>query len=449
MFEEFKGNIMTRNLTLHLLGLCFLIAPIAQAAAADVFAVKTNVVRHDAFRHVTGMAEANFHGANIAQVLTHNAQGDYWVKNINTNREWYAGKFETASIQELRDAIDARPPKVIRGTKRRRVANAGTFNVIAGFDPVNLTEAQQKRCNVTALQANPAHMRAVFQVASNFNCLEGAGPDLTNYTHARAQGELAAISALPGTIMRRYGLGPIDLLSNLPQVAFRLRGVGVSKHLDFTRTATRAIAEAATFNYMRVKVGIHFETDVTFGLVKAGARGAVRHHTTCRHYGDNDGRNQNIMQIYTSAVNLHLNAPRHFTPAEYANIETISQKMLKASYEGTLLAAALHGEQPEEDNKQQEVFLTLMGCGAFDNKLEWVADALEDLVDDIQELNLKVTLLVFDGSVAGMDDFLPRMEALVKQTGGEFEEIHPEEDSSSDESEDKAPAKKKGGCAIM
>jgi hypothetical protein len=98
--------------------------------------------------------------------------------------------------------------------------------------------------------------------------------------------------------------------------------------------------------------------------------------------------------------------------------------MLKASYEGTLLAAALHGPHADND-EQQEVFLTLMGCGVFDNKLEWVADVLEELSWLIQELNLKVTLLIFDGSSAGMDEFLPRMEDLTEATGGEYQEIHP------------------------
>lgn len=418
--------MILRNFLLRFFSLILLITSTTQPAGADVFVARREVARIDAFRHVTGIREADLNAANLARILRRNADGEYWVENLTNGRQFFAGKFVTATIQTLRQAVEARERRAPQGRRGRRAHN-GTFNVIAGFHPSQLTPAQQRRCNVTAMQANPANLSAVFQVASNFDCLEGAGPMLTDWTHARAQGELAAVSALPGSILRRYGIRNIDLLSNLPHPAFRLRGAGVNKHLDFRRTLPGNIAAAAAFDESLVKVGIHLNTDVTFGLVRAGARGAIVNHTSC-FYGDVGNEDEhdtpNIIQIYTSALNLQLNAARNFAPASYAHIETIAKKMLRASYEGTLLASAIYGPMPE-NNEPQEVFLTLMGCGVFNNKLEWVAETLEDLQELIERLNLKVTLLVFDGSSAGMDEFLPRMQDLVEATGGEYEEIHP------------------------
>jgi hypothetical protein len=374
--------------------LSFFIVMASSAHGADVFNRAHNVVRHDAFEHVTGMTEAAFNAnqaANMNRVLRQRG-GQRVIRNQATNREWVAGDFDTASVAQLRAAVNAQPAR----------AAGGTFSVVAGFNPMALTPAQRAGCDVTALQADPANAGAFFQVASNFNCLEGVAP-LTAYTHARAQGELAAVSAFPGTILRYYGLGQIDLLHNLPPI-FRLAGAGPLRSLSFRGRSAAELEQAAQFDYRQVEVGIHLSTEVTFGAVLGNQ------HEVCAHQ-------QIISQIYTSALNIGLN------PLDRnGSTEAIARNMLRASYEGTLLATALYGEQ---DDRRQQLFLTLMGCGVFNNRLEWVADVLEALRADIQALNLDVTLVVFDGNGAGMANFLPRMRALANRTGGNYEEIRP------------------------
>jgi hypothetical protein len=59
---------------------------------------------------------------------------------------------------------------------------------------------------VGSLQAT-APDGALFQVASQFNCLEAPGPSITpvaHYTGDNTQGPRASVSAFPGTFLRHY-----------------------------------------------------------------------------------------------------------------------------------------------------------------------------------------------------------------------------------------------------
>jgi secreted trypsin-like serine protease len=122
---------------------------------------------------------------------------------------------------------------------------------------------------------------------------------------------------------------------------------------------------------------------------------------------------------------MGLNDASYFSKTAYSYVETIAQQMLIAAYEGTLLAAVRYGEQISElKRERQQVFLTLMGCGVFNNKLEWVAQAIEHCMDTIVDHSLDVTLVVFDAaSHADMPEFLAAMRAHVDATAGTYTDI--------------------------
>lgn len=378
--------------------------------AADIFNRAGNAQRVDAFEHLTGMREDVFKKASKrvqTGILEEDADGGWWVTNSRTGRRWYAGTFVDPSIAELREEIEAAP------VQRKAKKGLGHFNVVVGHNPRALSPQQRRQIDITALQADPANAYAVFQVASRHNCLEGAGEDITDYTHAYAQGELAAVSALPGTIVRRYGLPSIDLLRDLTSPLFRLVGRGAYKTFSLRGSSVADLRKAAKFDPMQVRVGIHMDSQVSFGMVTGAS------HALCTN------EDQHIIQVYTAAVDMGLNDTRYFSKTAYSYVETIAQQMLIAAYEGTLLAAVRYGEQISElKRERQQVFLTLMGCGVFNNKLEWVAQAIEHCMDTIVDHNLDVTLVVFDAaSHADMPEFLAAMRLHVDATEGTYTDI--------------------------
>lgn len=96
------------------------------------------------------------------------------------------GRLETPSLAELRARVAAIKPAAAKPLLREIVAN------------------------VQDLHADPANAGALFQVASQFNLLEMAGPGITPemgvgiYENDHTQGPACAIAAGAGTIYRNY-----------------------------------------------------------------------------------------------------------------------------------------------------------------------------------------------------------------------------------------------------
>lgn len=103
---------------------------------------------------------------------------------------WAVGRFDTASLRNLRHD----PGAVARGSPR--------LSLVFG--------------DVAALLSDPANRHATFQVASQFNCLEFVGPDVTpedgisGYESDRTQGPACSIACGPATLVRNYllSMGP-------------------------------------------------------------------------------------------------------------------------------------------------------------------------------------------------------------------------------------------------
>ncbi|MBM3886824.1 hypothetical protein FJ364_02735 [Candidatus Dependentiae bacterium] len=354
------------------------------------------------FQDITGVSEAVFR-QNPRQYFQQLGKNHYALRNAQAGKDWDTGIFAVDTIAQLEAMIDE---ELVADIK-----TAGRFNVVVGFNTPNLSAENRRRLDVAALQADPNHNHAVFQVASNFDCREGQGGDVAAYAGSRAQGQTAAVSAAPGTIARIYAHGPIDLLEEVEELpAFGPRG------LDLSQLSQADLLKAVNFDYDNMGIGIQQDTEVAFGFVQGNI------HEECT------AEDQRITQIYTSAVNLGLNNPRRFTPGSYARVEDIAKRVLVASYKGTILAAQVYGHQREGTHAKvrQEVFLTLMGCGVFGNEIDWVADALRSCMRDIVRYGLDVTLIVFDVGAnpsPAMRNSLAQLRQLVNQTSGQFEEI--------------------------
>lgn len=253
---------------------------------------------------------------------------------------WSAGRFETPSLGELRARAAA-----------GRATRPGRLSLAALIGP--------KHADIGALQAG-ALPGTLFQVASQFNCLESPGPGVVpvqNYLHDYTQGPRASVSAFPGTFLRHYFApvdgrrvvqgedGAVDLLRDVIPAA--LGGVRGGYLLPSYVSDLGALADALERDFDRIRVGLHAEVEVVFGFDWAGAlpRGPLR-----------------IAQALTSTFDM--------AGAGEGGPDLVRARrcLLRAAYLGTLLGAIALG--------QRAVVLTLIGGGVFGNPHPEIWDAI-------------------------------------------------------------------------
>jgi hypothetical protein len=156
------------------------------------------VNRSSFFEYVMGVTEPTFQQSKRHNdfISWNETEQSFFLRNQKTKEQFRAGKFSIISIKELREK-----------TGSLRSVTRGTFNVIEALSPIG--QEYYRYVDIGAMQADPKNRDAVFQVASNFNCLELVSPHdavdgITKYVHDLTQGPFASISAAPGLILRHY-----------------------------------------------------------------------------------------------------------------------------------------------------------------------------------------------------------------------------------------------------
>ena len=277
-------------------------------------------------------------------------------------RSWSAGRFSSPSIGELRDAARARG-----GTGRVRLW------VLDGASPAT---------DVAAMQAF-AGEHTLFQVASQFNCLEAPGPfvvPVSNYFDDPTQGPRAAISCFPAALLRHHaapdGRGgrfeqsadgrQIDLLADAV-------GSGAVQHgyLDGRNIDGAVLERRLRENFDSIRIGLHEEAEVALGHAWFG--GVRRDASDCGPI---------VTQVLTSTLAGGGYGGDRLGP----RFAPCSRLLLRAAYLGTLLSAAAVG--------CRQVVLTLIGGGVFANPREAIAEAIVRAVDDVSELGCGIEVFV-------------------------------------------------------
>lgn len=261
-----------------------------------------------------------------------------WIESRANGRRVRAGRFSHPSLAELRAA--AVPGRAGRLRLREVVGD------------------------VRALHRDAANAGAVFQVASQFNCLEMISPAVTpeqgvgGYESDHTQGPACAMACGAGTIFRNYlvdlgggrlgqsaqaqldGLDALGAaLGNEGERLWRMRNgyaLATDEGLD---VVARAVGQDADRLRGLIRVGVQAGTEVTL-----------------------EGAGHRVTQVYCSAL------PLAYSDRPVAAWEPFARLALEAAYEATLLVAA-RAEVP--------LFLTLLGGGAFGNPTGWILDALE------------------------------------------------------------------------
>jgi hypothetical protein len=305
-------------------------------------------------------------------------------------QRWRAGRFEVLPIGTLRTRAMSARDAAGRPAAGRRLW------VLDGSSPAK---------DIGALQATAA-AGSLFQVASQFNCLEAPSPEvvpIAAYLHDSTQGPRASISAFPGTFVRHYAApGPdgqrftqehdgrqLDLLANVcdPGVARVRNGYLRARDIRDPARLARAVGE----RFDAIAVGVHDGIDVVLG---ADWFGKV-----------DDAPYRTIAQVFTST----LDAGGGGLPDE-PHGRAIVRQLQRAAYLGTLLAAAALGAR--------RVGLTLIGGGVFANPIELIWDAIVWASDAIVPYLHAELSIVVNGFSIGRELPVSDLVAAARERGG-------------------------------
>ena len=327
-------------------------------------------------------------------------------------RKWQAGIFTTPSLGELRNKTEKIPEK-----------NAGGPKTTVRFVPGD----------VHILHGDAEYAGAVFQSASQFNCLEFGDQNQTPedgvaiYAYDPTQGPACAIACAPGTIVRNYfafddGKEPqtkdkqINTLDEVNKYLSEGNNTGkllVAVKNGYTDIATSrgnkglgslngAIKEKdRDYAMSLLKVGVQKETEVTFTKRETAARnGAPWYRVT-------SDPPLLVTQVYASALAIGYTKGFHkimrgrewheLTDGEKKTVnvleslwEPLAQIVLDAAYEATLHAAVLYAKAGTDGRKR--VVLTALGGGAFRNNPAWISSAIVKAIAKFKGSGLDVVI---------------------------------------------------------
>ena len=297
-------------------------------------------------------------------------------------RRFQHGKFETPSLRMLRRSANST-------TKLGRTGHIRLSQVVA---------------DVQDLHRNPANENALFQVASQFNVLEMASPaaspewGIDIYDTDFTQGPACAIACGAGTLFRNYfavhgnQVGQsedhqIDCLADLGQELGNSKGslwamrngyaLATAEGLELIRHRLSDAGESER-QMLRdlLRIGCHWNTDVT--LVSEPHQ---------------------VSQAFCSALPVRYGAHR---PADWG---PFGRLILEAAYEATFYAAILN----RATTGSNQVYLTLLGGGAYGNPEEWILSAMERAFKLFRDS-------AFDVRIVSFGERNPAVDALIERS---------------------------------
>lgn len=316
------------------------------------------------FESLTGFAEVE--GDADATRRRLRVEGERLISRVN-GRSWGIGRLEIVTLAQLRERAARLPSR-----------------------PVGSTAVGTLRGDVRRMHGLPENAGALFQVASQFNLLEMAGPDVApedgvaRYAFDPTQGPACAIAAGAATIYRNYfaavggqvgqsRASQINTLARLGEalghdarraplwsyrngyaLCSREGLVRITRRLDAADEAERDGLRA------RLQIGMHWDVEVTDAQAPPAPV---------------------VSQAFCSALPVAYGEP---PPAMW---EPFARLVLDAAYEATLLAAAVNAARA---GGSRRVLLTRLGGGAFGNDPAWIDAAIERALRRAEGLDLDV-----------------------------------------------------------
>uniref|UniRef100_A0A7S3AFC1 Macro domain-containing protein n=1 Tax=Haptolina ericina TaxID=156174 RepID=A0A7S3AFC1_9EUKA len=283
----------------------------------------------------------------------------------------HVGPFSMPSVAELRDEVAASAALLSSGGLHFSHMAAPT--------------------GVQSIILDPANAGAVFQAASQFNCLEMVGPGVSPrqgiacYALDPTQGPKCALACPAGTIFRNYlwngegqGVQQIDTLSDVGLVLGNTGQLWQMQNGYALPTAPSSLSklnakllaspELAAAAEAAVRVGVHWDTQ------------AKPPHT------------HRVAQVYASAV------PVAYSRSKSVDWEPLARIVLRGAYYATIAAACC--KSAKEGGRRIAVYLTMLGGGAFGNRIEWIRDAMSGALDAFRDAPLDVVLVHYGSRVS-------------------------------------------------
>ncbi len=286
------------------------------------------------------------------------------LRSQANGRSWQCGELETPTLERLRSSA-------------RKVVHTSS--------PISVREVV---AHVQHLHRDRHQANAMFQVASQFNLLEMVSPGLTPehgigiYEDDLTQGPACAIAAGAGTIYRNYFAvvngrvgqsadNQIDcladvgaLLGNSGQRLWEMTNGYALPSRDGLTEVNRQLQDSSETGLDRIRqalrIGLQWDTQVTL-----------------------DDATHTVSQAYCSAM------PVAYTVHSLEQWAPLATLVLEAAYEATLCAAILNAERT--GNKQ--LYLTLLGGGAFGNSVEWILGAIRRSLTLYADFGLDVAIV--------------------------------------------------------
>jgi hypothetical protein len=279
-----------------------------------------------------------------------------------------AGCFKVFSIAEL-DSL------AMNTDSRSR--NQTVFEIHVRTSSANLHRVEVSNLQMTAREGT------MFQVASNFNCLENSaagvyadyGNFVTNLMYDSTQGPAATSGAAFSALIRAHACfwEPSTSSQLWGQTSTRTINLLGDEHLSphFGVHNGKALVEPISADWRpdqsdslrsRVRVGLHCNVRPFFRRMSPAlplpSADEIQLKSCCFKQTD-----ACIDQVFVSSINL--NSPNSEPPAQ---LNDKVRFLLSAAYEGTYAAAVARGSA--------ELVLTLIGGGSFANPLEDIAKAM-------------------------------------------------------------------------
>jgi len=310
------------------------------------------------FEQLFGFREGSYPQSQSRFVL----DGERLRSTVN-GRDFAVGRFSTPSLSSLRTSA-------------------------AGLAAGTLQVRHEIIGDVLELHAQPDNEGALFQVASQLNCLEFARSSdipehgITNYAADPTQGPACALAAAAATVFRNYfvqvdgvaGQTSERQLNNLDALQSRLgdaagcievRNGYTFSDADRLRQLGDALAQHDRDELMsEIKIGLQTDVEVTF------AERFVE-----------PTRTQRVSQAFCSALSCS------YTAGSLEQWAPLATMVLDCNYEATLLAAAIDAAR---GNGSGRVWLTLLGGGAFGNAKAWIGAAIARAVERLGDHALDV-----------------------------------------------------------
>ena len=325
----------------------------------------------DWFETLFGFTESHFTYKEVQSKFIVSDDGTS-IKSITNGQEYSVGNFQCPTVAQLRSQAKSIGKK---GTvKVNHVAYGDVFNV----------------------HSMPEYRGALFQAASQFNCLEFPHSDrtpelgVTKYYQDYTQGPACAVAAGPAAVFRNYfvcvngetGQTSLNQVNNMDEVEKLLNNVEHGYFLvrnGYTNSSDEALQRLneRLFEIEKdekerellvdaFKIGLHWNVEVPF--------------TSRFKKVPTSESKQFVSQAYCSAISCaYSNAsPRLWEP--------LARLVLEGVYEATLWAAVINSV----NHGNNKVLLTKVGGGVFGNMESWIIDAIARAIEAVSGYDIDV-----------------------------------------------------------